>query len=73
MGILIGIAGYNGTLEVQPDSAINMIRLLYSLIPAALYLVVFLCFRLYKLDKLMPEIRKTNETKREERENRNVY
>lgn len=67
LGIMIGIAGYDGTLTVQPDSAINMIRLLYSLIPAGLYLVVFLCFRLYKLDKLMPEIRKTNEANREAR------
>ena len=60
-GILIGITGYNGTLATQPDSAITMIRLLYSLIPAALYALVFVSFRFYKLDALMPEIRKANE------------
>ena len=61
LGILIGITGYDGTLATQPDSAITMIRLLYSLIPAALYALVFVSFRFYKLDALMPEIRKANE------------
>ena len=64
MGILIGIAGYNGTLEVQPASAITMIRMLYSLIPAVLYIVVFILYNLYTLGKKMPEIRKTNEERR---------
>lgn len=64
LGILIGFAGYDGTLTIQPASAITMIRMLYSLIPAALYVIVFLGFRFYKLDKLMPEIKKTNEERR---------
>ncbi|MFA9376387.1 MAG: MFS transporter [Lachnotalea sp.] len=64
LGILIGIAGYNGRLSVQPDSAITMIRMLYSLIPFALFCIVFILFSFYKLDKLIPEIRKTNEERR---------
>ncbi len=64
LGILIGMAGYDGNLTVQPASAITMVRLLYSLIPLAMYLVVYLVCRLYKLDKQMPEIRKTNEANR---------
>ena len=41
-----------------------MIRMLYSLIPAALYFVVYLVLHLYKLDKIMPEVRRTNEENR---------
>ena len=64
LGILIGLAGYDGNLEVQPDSAITMIRLLYSLIPLIMYLVVYLVDRMYKLDKQIGEIRSTNEENR---------
>ena len=64
LGILLGMAGYSETAAVQTASALNMVRLLYSLIPAALYLLVYLAFHLYKLDKLMPEIRRTNEENR---------
>ena len=64
LGILLGIAGYDGTAAVQTASALNMVRLLYSLIPAALYLLVYLACHLYKLDKQMPEVRKVNEENR---------
>ena len=64
LGILIGAAGYDGNLAVQPASAITMVRLLYSLIPAALYVFVYLICRFYKLDKRMPEIKAANEANR---------
>lgn len=64
LGILIGLAGYNGALDVQPASAIAMVRLLYSLIPAAMYVCLYLVCRFYRLDKMMPEIRKANEESR---------
>lgn len=54
--ILIGLAGYDGNLAVQPDSAITMVRLLYSLIPAVLYVIVYFVCRTNKLDKMMDEI-----------------
>ena len=66
LGILIGLAGYDGNLAVQPDSAITMIRLLYSLIPAALNVVMYLVFRLYNLDKNISQIRAENEARRAE-------
>ena len=68
LGILIGMAGYDGNLAVQPDSALTMIRLLYSLIPAAMYILVYLSYRLYKLDKQIPMIREENEARRAARE-----
>lgn len=65
LGILLGAAGYDGTAAVKSASALLMVRLLYSVIPAALYFCVYLALRLYKLDKIMPEVRKTNEENRE--------
>lgn len=64
MGILIGAAGYDGALAVQPAAAVNMIRLLYSFIPAAMYAALFVLFFFYKLEKKIPAIRKENEENR---------
>ena len=64
LGILLGAAGYDGMAAAQTDSALLMIRLLFSLIPAALYFCVYLALHMYKLDKLMPEIRRVNEERR---------
>lgn len=64
LGIVIGLAGYDGTLTVQPDSALTMIRLLYSLIPMVLYLGVYIAYRFYKLDRNIDEIRRVNEENR---------
>lgn len=57
LGILLSLAGFDGMAEAQPGSAIMMIRLLASLIPMALYLVLAFVLRFYKLDDLMPQIR----------------
>ncbi len=59
LGILLGAAGYDGTLAVQPDSALLMIRMLFSLIPAIMYILVYVAYHFYTLDKLKPEIQKT--------------
>jgi probable glucitol transport protein GutA len=66
-GVLLGIAGYTGSMSTVPDSAITMIRLLYSLIPIGLYIVVIIVFRFYKLDKLIVQIRRENEESRQDR------
>lgn len=60
-GILLGMAGYISTTsnEVvqQPESAIFMIRCLYSLIPAVCLVGIILCsMHFSKLEKKMPEI-----------------
>jgi Na+/melibiose symporter-like transporter len=64
MGILLSISGYTGNAATQPESADLMIRLLFSIIPLVLYLLVALTLKFYKLDKLMPQIRKDNEERR---------
>jgi Na+/melibiose symporter-like transporter len=61
MGVLLGAAGYTGSMSSVPDSAITMIRLLYSLVPIGFYIVVIIVFRFYKLDKLIVQIRSGNE------------
>ncbi|GHU59658.1 hypothetical protein FACS189444_5340 [Spirochaetia bacterium] len=66
LGILLTASGYTGSVETNPASAVNMIRMLYSLIPMALYILVVIALRFYKLDKLMPDIRKANEESRRE-------
>lgn len=43
IGALLSAAHYDGTLAVQPESAVTIIRLAYSLIPAAFTLIVIFC------------------------------
>ena len=61
LGIALTAAGYvaaeGDAVVSQPDSAITMIRMLYSLIPLALMaLLAVVAFMLSKLSKRMPEI-----------------
>ncbi|MCR5101169.1 MAG: MFS transporter [Butyrivibrio sp.] len=60
-GILLGAAGYVTTTSnevvTQPDSALNMITWLYSLIPALCLVGIILCaVHFNKLEAKMPEI-----------------
>ncbi|MCM1193880.1 MAG: MFS transporter [Lachnospiraceae bacterium] len=60
-GVLLSMAGYISTtgseMVVQPDSAIFMIRLLYSLIPGLCVAGIILCSLHYiKLEKQIPQI-----------------
>lgn len=61
LGFALTAAGYvaaeGDTIVAQPESAITMIRLLYSLIPMALMILLAVtAFMLSKLNKKMPEI-----------------
>ncbi len=65
LGVMLTMVGYNGTLEVQSDGTLLGIRLLFSLVPMALYVVVALSLRGYfRLDKQMKQIREENEQRR---------
>lgn len=68
---IVGNVGLMGALSVVQIVIVPlmfvfppMIRLLYSLIPLALYVVVFIAMGLYKVEKDMPQILKDNEEKR---------
>ena len=65
LGVLLSLSGYIGDTSLIPDSAVMMIRTLFSLVPAVLWVLVALSLLLYKLDKLMPRIREENEARRQ--------
>jgi probable glucitol transport protein GutA len=64
LGVLLASTGYSGSVETALPSTIMMIRMLFSLIPAALYVVLFVMLQFYRLEKMMPQIRKENEASR---------
>lgn len=54
LGILLSVGGYNGALEVQSGSAIMIIRILCSIVPAILMLVIIVCVVAYRpLEKIL--------------------
>lgn len=66
LGVLLSASGYVADAATIPDSALNMIRCLYGVIPAVLWGLTAASLLLYKLDKKMPEIRAALEAKRSE-------
>ncbi len=64
LGVLLSASGYVGDMSLIPDSAVMMIRSLFSIVPAVLWVVVAVSLLLYKLDKLMPQIKTDNEERR---------
>lgn len=64
LGILLSLAGYNGDAANMPQTAITMIKLLYGIVPMALYLLTALTLKGYKLNKMMPQIKADNEARR---------
>lgn len=57
-GVMMGLAHYDGRLEVQPDSANKMIVALSTWVPAVFCVIEYLLLRTYDIDKYMPQIRK---------------
>lgn len=56
LSLMLSMAGYDGALEAQPGSALMMIRMTMSVIPAIASIVcAFLLYRGYKLDKILKE------------------
>lgn len=50
-GWLLEFAGYDGTLAVQPDSAINMLQIMYLIIPVAITLIITFIMSRMKVEK----------------------
>lgn len=63
LGWLLTASGYTGDAGT-PESSLVMIRLLFTLIPMGLYLALAAMMRLYKLDRMLPQIRRENEERR---------
>jgi Na+/melibiose symporter-like transporter len=64
LGIVMSLSGYTGDVTTMSQGAYTMIRLMYSLVPMALYIITALSMKTYKLDKLMPQIKADNESRR---------
>ena len=57
LGILLELGGYNGSVAVQSDSAMLMIRILYSVIPMIAMVIMLICSIVYRsLDRQLPQI-----------------
>lgn len=60
LGIILGMGGFissDAANVVQPESAIFTIKLLYSVIPALMFLIVGVLMYFYKLDNVLPQLR----------------
>ncbi len=53
---IIASAGYNGLAEVQTESALNAIKVLYLYVPIPFYVLMAVCLVFYKLDKIYPQV-----------------
>ena len=58
LGWLLQLGNYDGTLSVQPDSAIVMIRALTGLVPVVIFAALALLMMFYKVDSMLPELEK---------------
>ncbi|MFV0466390.1 MAG: glycoside-pentoside-hexuronide (GPH):cation symporter [Lachnospiraceae bacterium] len=65
VGLIMGMAGYNGSLEVQSDSAMTAIQFLFNWLPLFGMIGLLILAMLYKLDKEMPTIKADLEKKRQ--------
>lgn len=64
VGLIMGLAGYDGTLEVQSAAANTSIIALFNWVPMILMVALLILAIAYKLDKLMPQIKSDLESAR---------
>ena len=57
VGLLLDFSGFKGTLTVQPDSAINMLHIMYLIVPFALDLIITLILSKMNVEKANAEIK----------------
>ena len=56
VGLVLGLAGYDGTLEVQSASANMAIGGMYNIFPLVCYAVMFVLAMFYKMDDVRPQM-----------------
>lgn len=64
IGWILAFGNYNGTLAIQPDSAITSILVLTVYLPFVLFVVCYLILRKYDLDQKYPQIVKDLEERK---------
>lgn len=68
LGMLLSLSGYDASLEVLPGSALMMIRLCMSVIPAIAFAVIVFLLGMYKVDKQLPEMKEKWEAQKAAKE-----
>ena len=63
-GVLLDLAGFDGTLAVQAEPANLMIRFVYAWIPAIFAVMAGVALHFYRLDKMKKQINAELETRR---------
>lgn len=58
LGWILGVAGYSGVLDTQPDSALTAISAIFIYIPAALFVLLIILFLTYRLERIYPRVEK---------------
>lgn len=58
VGLIMGAAGYNSALDVQPVSAISSISALFNYVPLILMVLMLVLSVAFNLERKLPEIRK---------------
>ena len=56
VGVVMGIAGYDGMAAVQSATANNAIVFLYNLLPIAIFVLMFILSLMYKVDSIRPQM-----------------
>ena len=56
--MLLDFSGFKGTLTVQPDSAINMLHIMYLIVPFVLDLIITLILSKMNVEKANADLKK---------------
>lgn len=56
LGAILELGKFDGTQTVQPDSAVFTIKMLYTVLPAALMAIALIALAFYNLEKRLPQI-----------------
>ena len=56
VGLIMGLAGFDGTAEIITSSARSSIVALYGIVPGVLFIVCFIIMRFFDLEKKLPQI-----------------
>lgn len=63
LGLVMGLAGYDGSLAVQSSTANMAIVGIYNIFPLVLYVIMLLLALMYRMDKIRPQIKADLEKK----------
>lgn len=65
VGLVMGLAGYDGSLEVQSAGAMNAIVGLYNYLPLAMCILMLVLSLMYQVDKIRPQMEADLKTRHE--------